>query len=273
MKKRILIAVKTYPTLSEKYNELVCTAGFLDDGSWIRIYPIQFRQLNFEQQYSKWSYIEVDVEKNLSDYRVESYRPIDIAENLKIVGKLGTENGWAARKEIVLKNMSTNLADLIQRVKDENISLAVYKPAEIIDFVWESQSREWDKKKLDKVKANLSQRSLFEEKEAVTNLFKVVKKLPYKFSYRFLDQDGSKHKLMIEDWEVGALYWKCINNGDTEETACQKVKNKFFDDFLKKDLYFLLGTTLEHGKSKSPFIIIGAFYPPKRTSKQPSLFD
>ena len=164
MKKRILIAVKTYPTLSEKYNELVCTAGFLDDGSWIRIYPIQFRQLNFEQQYSKWSYIEVDVEKNLSDYRVESYRPIDIAENLKIVGKLGTENGWAARKEIVLKNMSTNLADLIQRVKDENISLAVYKPAEIIDFVWESQSREWDKKKLDKVKANLSQRSLFEEK-------------------------------------------------------------------------------------------------------------
>ena len=27
---RVLIAVKTYPTLSEKYDELVCTAGFLD---------------------------------------------------------------------------------------------------------------------------------------------------------------------------------------------------------------------------------------------------
>ena len=36
---RVLIAVKTYPTLSEKYDELVCTAGFLEDGTWIRIYP------------------------------------------------------------------------------------------------------------------------------------------------------------------------------------------------------------------------------------------
>lgn len=37
MKKEwILIAVKTYPTLSEKYIELVCTAGFREDGSWIR---------------------------------------------------------------------------------------------------------------------------------------------------------------------------------------------------------------------------------------------
>ena len=27
---RVLIAVKTYPTLSEKYDELVCTAGFLE---------------------------------------------------------------------------------------------------------------------------------------------------------------------------------------------------------------------------------------------------
>jgi hypothetical protein len=33
----ILIAVKTYPTLSEKYDELVCTAGFKEDGTWIRI--------------------------------------------------------------------------------------------------------------------------------------------------------------------------------------------------------------------------------------------
>ena len=50
---RVLIAVKTYPTLSEKYDELVCTAGFLEDGTWIRIYPIPFRKLSYDNRYNK----------------------------------------------------------------------------------------------------------------------------------------------------------------------------------------------------------------------------
>ena len=43
---KVLITVKTYPSLSAKYGELVCTAGFLEDGSWIRLYPIPFRNVN-----------------------------------------------------------------------------------------------------------------------------------------------------------------------------------------------------------------------------------
>lgn len=41
-KTKVLITVKTYPTISKKYEELVCTAGFLEDGSWIRIYLFNF---------------------------------------------------------------------------------------------------------------------------------------------------------------------------------------------------------------------------------------
>jgi hypothetical protein len=44
---KVLISVKTYPTLSTKYNELVCTAGFLEDGSWVRIYPLSLRLNQF----------------------------------------------------------------------------------------------------------------------------------------------------------------------------------------------------------------------------------
>lgn len=39
-KQRVLITVKTYPTLSKKYGETVCTAGIRPDGSWVRIYPV-----------------------------------------------------------------------------------------------------------------------------------------------------------------------------------------------------------------------------------------
>lgn len=48
---RVLITVKTYPNPSVKYDELVCNAGFIESGEWIRIYPIKFRQLPYDQQY------------------------------------------------------------------------------------------------------------------------------------------------------------------------------------------------------------------------------
>ena len=62
-KTKVLITVKTYPAISSKYDELVCTAGFLEDGSWIRIYPIQFRRKSFEEQYRKYDWIEIDLVK------------------------------------------------------------------------------------------------------------------------------------------------------------------------------------------------------------------
>jgi hypothetical protein len=270
MRKRVLIAVKTYPSLSEKYNELVCTAGFLDDGSWIRLYPIQFRMLNDNQQYPKYSIVELDVVKNTSDHRVESYRPVNISSSLQVVGILETDNEWAQRRNIVLRNATNNLAQLIQRSISEHISLAVYKPAQVLDFVWEKVPGEWDKNKLEKVKSNLKQLNLFEEHKEATTMFRVVRKLPYKFSYRFTDIDGKPHKLMIEDWELGALFWKCIDKGDSEQEACEKVKNKYFDWMCKRDLYFYLGTTLAHPNT---FIIIGTFYPPVPKPKVLSLFD
>ena len=70
---------------------------------------------------------------------------------------------------------------------------------------------------------------------------------------------------MIEDWEIGALYWRQLQKHNGNETlACADVKAKYFDDFAKtKDLYLFLGTTFEfHLKNApNPFIIIGTFHP------------
>ena len=105
---KVLITVKTYPSLSAKYEELVCTAGFLEDGSWIRIYPVPFRKIDFDQQYSKYDWIEVNLVKNKSDFRPESYRPYSIDSKIFIAGNINTKNNWAQRKEIVLKNVCYN---------------------------------------------------------------------------------------------------------------------------------------------------------------------
>lgn len=270
---KVLITVKTYPTISHKYEELVCTAGLLEDGSWIRIYPIPFRKRDYEQQYSKYEWIELDLVPNKSDFRPESFRPYSIDSPIAIKGKIDTSNNWRERKDIVLKNVHYNLTKLIEEAHNPSIrtSLATYKPKEIIDFIAEPDDREWDRKKIAKLEANRQQGNMFEHPE---NPFDVVDKLPYKFRYIFIDQDGTKRRMMIEDWETGALFWRMMAKYEGNESkAVEAVRVKYLDDFARtKDLYFYLGTTLKYHirKSKNPFVIVGTFSPKIET--QFSLF-
>ncbi|MCG9911912.1 MAG: hypothetical protein MH137_11480 [Flavobacteriales bacterium] len=262
---KVLITVKTYPTISSKYEELVCTAGFLENGTWIRIYPIQFRKKSYDQQYKKYDWIELDLVKNDSDFRTESYRPYSHDSEIKILDHIGTENNWAERKKFVLGKIYYNLTELISEAHNKEIctSLAVFKPAKILDFTIEEVEREWDKNKIAKLEAERQQFNLFKQPE---DPLEVVKKLPYKFSYVFEDNQGKKSKLMIEDWEIGQLYWNCYaRHKGNERKAVQDVKNKYFEDFAKtKDLHLFLGTSqLHHYVSHNPFMIIGTFHPKK----------
>lgn len=274
---KVLITVKTYPTLSKKYGELVCTAGFREDGTWIRIYPIPFRKLEYERRYKKYQWIDIDLEKNKSDFRPESYKPTSGGLDFKTLDAIGTENFWQKRKDIVLKNIYTNLFTLIEEAKDKKVctSLAVFKPKEVIGFKVEQVSREWDEEKLAELEAKSKQQNLFETSDSP---FIVVNKLPYKFSYKFIDEENRESTMMIEDWEIGALYWNCLKRHEGNEAkACEDVKKKYFDDFAKtKDLYLYLGTTqLHHYVAPNPFIIIGTFHPKKvdQNKEVSSLFD
>lgn len=272
-KTKVLITVKTYPALSSKYDELVCTAGFLEDGTWIRIYPIQFRKKSFEEQYKKYDWIEIDLVKNTSDFRKESFRPISYDTEIKILNHLDTKSNWLLRKKIVFKNkVHIDIDKLITEAKNREImtSLAVFKPTEIVDFTVEEVERDWDKKKLEKLKQERSSNLFAKEEE---DLFEVVKKLPYKFSYVLRDSNRKQSKMMIEDWEIGQLYWNCLARHEGNEAkAVEDVKKKYFDDFAKtKDLHLFLGTSqLHHFTGKNPFMIIGTFHP--KIEIQQSLF-
>ncbi len=258
---KVLITVKTYPAISKKYEELVCTAGFREDGSWIRIYPVQFRKRSYQEQYSKYEWIELDLVKNTSDARPESYRPVSHDTPIEVIGKIDADGDtWAVRRKYVLNKIYTNLTKLIEEAKDKDVctSLAVFKPTKIIDFIWEEVEREWSEDKL----AQFQQLNLFQNVD--DKKFEVVKKLPYKFSFIYQDDEGKQSKTMIEDWETGELYWNCLKRHDgNEDKACKDVRKKYFDDFSKtKDLYFFLGTSqVHHFTGKNPFLIIGAFYP------------
>jgi|LSQX01.3.fsa_nt_gb hypothetical protein len=275
-RKRIYILAKTYPSISEKYAELVCTAGILEDGSWIRLYPLRFRQLEKDLRFSKFSWIEVDVERNMKDVRPESFRP---SLNTLIVESKPKIVNWEERNRTIFKNtrVFTNLSELIAESKSPaNTSLAIFKPSKIIRLEVRKDTHDWDPVKLAKLQAAAKQIDFFKTREEVIEEFRVVPKVPYNFYYHFEDNSGRKSTLMIHDWEIGMLYFNCLKQpGNDESVAIEKVKEKYHDEFSKKDIYFFLGTTLKHHRrSRNPFTIIGVYYPPFSTNdKQVSLFD
>ena len=97
-KDRILITVKTYPTLSRKYGETVCTAGVRPDGSWVRIYPVPFRRLGEAEKYKKFDWIECSLVRSRSDPRPETRHAADLRE-LVSVGRIGARR---ARRRLSL---------------------------------------------------------------------------------------------------------------------------------------------------------------------------
>lgn len=101
---RALIWAKTYPEVSSRHLETVCTAAVREDGSPIRLYPVPLRYLSSSQRFRLYDWIEAPVERNTSDPRPESFRLQTDA--IRIVGHLDTADHWRARREIVFRDSS-----------------------------------------------------------------------------------------------------------------------------------------------------------------------
>ncbi len=254
---KILVTVKTYPLLSSKYTETVCTAGFREEGKWIRIYPVPFRNLDKNQQFKKYQWIEVDIIKDAKDPRPESYK---LAGDIKLLHCLDTQKSWEERKKLVLSKVYYNLDTLIHEARDtkHSTSLATFKPKRLIGFsVERDTSLKTRSQKLKILKQQIS-------KEQAERLVKAV---PFKFYYTFVDQLGKRSKLQILDWEIYQLCRKLIRIYGTRRAKIANIlREKYLNQLPKtRDIYLFLGTSKywHIRRSNNPFMIVGIFYPPK----------
>ena len=247
--KRVLVTVKTYPTPASKGAEVSCTAGITDDGHWIRLFPIPFRYMGGDKQFSKYQWIEVAAKKS-SDPRKESFE-VDI-DTWRVVSRpLSTRDAWKARKEVVQPLQAPSLCYLQQTRKQTGNTLGFFKPKTIHRLFIEHDTPDWTPAE----RAKLLQYSLYEKQP-----LKPLEKIPYKFSYGFTCNDPrcTGHKLICVDWELCQAYrrWK-LNYGDKWHWA---IINRFETDMLLRyDTHFFVGTVHGH---PSAWIIIGLFYPP-----------
>lgn len=251
-KKRVIIIAKTYPNLSQKYEETVCVAGIdMETKEWVRMFPIAFRKLPRQKQFKKFDVIEIETEPYNDKYtRIENYRVKD--RSIKIIESQAIPD-WKARKGVLLPKLINSVEELETSRDSSHITLGLIKPKEIINFYKKDirECRDWEQDLI-----NGTQKQLF-------GVYKSpLDKIPYWMGYNFLCNGATcdYHNMMCEDWELMALFRNIkIQNKFDNETTFSKVRDKYFDWILQRDVYFILGTESRWNR----FLIVSIFYPPK----------
>lgn len=262
-RERILILAKTYPSPSAKHVETSCVAGINRDGLMRRLYPVPFRMIEQDQQFKKWQWIEVGVEKAATDHRPESYK-MDIG-SLEVKEQVTSKNGWGGRWEWLDKMPRFSSYHEIEKVcQEDGLSLALLCPKRILGLeIRDARNKEWTDEEKEKLVRAQIQGSLFSETQAKQQV-KELRKVPFDFYYFYVcdTPDGEKEcKHKIVDWEAGALFWKMYQQHGTNGWR-DKFRAKLEDDLAARDLMFLMGN--QH-RFQDQWLIISLFYPPKRT--------
>lgn len=279
---RVLVLVQTDPTISHKYTETVCTAGFRDLGDshyqWIRLYPIVKRAMDEKYNYVKYQWIQCrlrDDEPNM-DKRPESHKVHLYTIQPQDPVSTGTNRDWAERRRIILESgipCYTN-KDYIRTLAANNTeSLCVFKPSRIAKFYAVQQDPYTDEDLAIIEKAKNEKLLVSPEYN-----FKDVRfeRLPYYFKCQFYDDDGKEMNLSVLDWEISTLLRKQIRKFHNDvEKAKLSTLNKYNGFISKNDVYFILGTRLKaHNKlranpdsNENPWSIISVIPFPKNQQK------
>jgi hypothetical protein len=118
---------------------------------------------------------------------------------------------------------------LAKRRVDTGETLGVIGPVELVKLeIQEEKQKEWTHSELLK----LSQEGLFDTEEVRNR--KPLRKLPYRFYYHYRVNGAEVHRHYITDWEVGALYWNCVQRygAQWEKYLTTKAGRRIFSERL-----------------------------------------
>jgi hypothetical protein len=265
IEKRILIWGKTYPELSAKYYETVCTGGTLENGKFIRIYPIPFRYLSEDNKFTKYQWIRAKIKKSEQDPRSESYK-ID-PQSIVVEESVPPDNyQWFARAQHIFKDsffQFNTVESLLKENKKNKTSMGFVRPLSIdkIEFI-DRPDTDYDTflRKFEENRQKSAQIELFGSLTA-----NEIKSLHYVSSrFRILwtchDPSCKGHKMQILDWEVYELLRKVGYN---------KTKDRLNSilSMSEHHIGFFLGNFRLHS---SAFAIGGIWYP-RKSNNTPNL--
>lgn len=260
----ILILVKTYPEISDKYTETVCTAGILANSKqFVRLYPIRFRYLEGSQQFKKYQWVRAYISKATSDPRPESFN-ID-PNTIEIGDTIPSGKDWAERCEWVLTERAVfkSVEELRAAQAKDRTSLGIIKPKAVNQVILKQRNNKEIEAAIAKKDSVIDQLDMFEQK-------KDLYILPVRIMIEFICNDPTctGHKMSILDWEFGQLYRKLARREDWQEKITSKIMNEIFAE--SRDTYIILGNMASHPQT---FCVVGFFWPPIQKGRQIPLFS
>lgn len=253
---RVLVLVKATPQPSARYGDTVCVAGVDLDSSplrWLRLYPVPFRYLSGESQFSKYQVVRVRVRDAGADHRPES-RKIN-AESIQ-VGR--TVPPWSQRAKwvepLVRNTMCAVLADA--RADLNATSLAAVRPRGVPSLTFERHPG-WSASEQAKLDAYRNQGQLFSEtspSELEPPQYIV------RMHYRCLERECAGHEQRILDWELTALQAKYKHRS---ELALKKAVTTNFVEipFGRERAPLIFVGNQENVQRRASFTVLGLYYP------------
>lgn len=255
---KVLITVMTYPHPSRGYQELVCTAGITENGEWVRLYPIDYRYRERNQQFKKYQWIEVNLGPKGAgnDNRKESRRPE--LDSIRLLGEpLNTKQQWRERRAIIDRLPHCTRNQLVAQHEQDRTSLGIVRPTRVLDLEIRPAAPEWKPE----------WQSLFSQLRLFGPPQKPLRKIPFTFHYVFEceDSNGKPHVAMCEDWELGMLFLNEAARLESEQAAAESVRDKFLGELCRedKDTRFFMGTHFPY----NTWLVLGVFWPPKQTQQ------
>lgn len=251
----ILITIKTYPEISQRYTETVCTGGILADSQkLIRLYPVRYRYLEGDRQFAKYQWIKARIKKASRDYRPESYNLDN--NSIEMGDKIGTEDDWQQRERYVLNpgTVFKSLEQLHEARQTNNTSMGIIMPKQVAGLSIVKKTSKEIQEGEEKKASIMAQKHMFDDT-------KELELLPVKFVLSFFcdDQSCSGHKLSILDWEIGQLYRNVRSEPGWEDKIKKRVEHDLCGD--DKVTYLFVGNMMKYPKT---FCILGFFYPPRQ---------
>ncbi len=257
----ILILCKTYPSPSGRHVETSCVAGMTADGKLIRLFPVPFRLIDGEQQFKKWQWITVRVERARADRRAESHKIF--VDTVRFKGDpLPTSDKWAERRNFLDRlRVFNDFADLEADRILTGTTLGMVRPSAVVGLdITPAKTPDWTDEEKAKLLRSQQQAGLFDSTDVKSLI--TLRKVPFEFHYRYqcaaVDGTLAEYRHKIVDWEAGALYWNCFR--DHRQNWEMPFRAKLEAQLPSADLMFLMGTI---HRFPDQWLIVSLIYPPR----------
>lgn len=230
----LLVNCKTYPAVSTKYTETVCTGGVQADGQFVRLYPIPFRFLDAAEQYGRWDLIRVRAYRDTKDTRPESWH----LENGTPIETLQQITSEKQRWDWMSKTIHPSAAAMTE--KRLTNGLVEIEP---IEFYWKADDKEWTPGQITVIQ----QGDLFASKAQMKEL---AERVPWQFRLKYRERStGREDDGKVLAWSYYQGFRRALSETRDEQRALQVISEKVKRSIFAEDrvVFAILGTHSRFG--------------------------